>query len=253
MLVPRRSPLVPQRHGCSMKTLGEAAMELPWLAPSARSMTALAKSSLPLVWSEVRNDPGVVLVLARLIDKPAQSSFPSDAALLEAFLKNQDHFQTGFVDWNQPGAAVVHRVCQRTAWLASQLAAKASVDDRLAWITGFLSPMGWLALTATEPGKISFHLETLRKPDVASLQHHAWGHDHTALTRRMCRVWRLPLWLSAVVGNLMLPANIAERLGAPPRLFQVVQLAVALLQARGDGLASGRMSDELISTQTARR
>jgi two-component system, NtrC family, sensor kinase len=232
-----------------MKTLGEAAMELPWLAPSARSLTVLAKSSLPQAWNEVRNDPGVVLQLARLIEKPVPSSVPSDVVLLESFLRQQDQFAIGFLDWNQPGAALIQRVCCRTGWLASQLANKVGVEDRLAWIAGYLSPLGWLALAAADPSKISFHLEVLSKSDVASWQQHAWGHDHTALTRRMCRAWRLPAWCAAIVGNLVLPANITERLGAPPRLFQVVHLAISLLQARGDGLglAVGANSDELIA------
>jgi two-component system NtrC family sensor kinase len=232
-----------------MKTLGEAAMELPWLAPSARSLTVLAKSSLPAAWSEVRSDPGVVLQLARLIEKPVPSSLPSDVVLLESFLRQQEHFAIGFHDWNQPGAALIQRVCCRTGWLASQLANKVGVEDRLAWIAGYLSPLGWLALAAADPSKISFHLEVLSKSDVASWQQHAWGHDHTALTRRMSRTWRLPAWCAAIVGNLVLPATITERLGAPPRLFQVVQLAISLLQARGDGLglAVGATSDELIA------
>jgi len=96
-----------------MKTLGEAAMELPWLAPSARSMTALAKSSLPVAWNDVRIDPGFVLLSAQLLDKPTSSL--TDAALLEALARHQNHFSLGFVDWNQPGAAVIQRSCQRTA------------------------------------------------------------------------------------------------------------------------------------------
>lgn len=233
-----------------MKTLGEAAMELPWLAPSARSLTALAKSSLPASWCEVRNDPGVVLMLARLIEKPAPLAFPSDATLLNALAHHKEQYAIGFVDWNQPGAAVIHRVCARTAWLASQLANKFGGDDRLAWIAGFLSPLGWLALAAADPGKIAFHLEMLRKSDASSWQHHAWGYDHAGLTRRMCRAWRLPIWCAAIAGNLNLPANLAERLGAPPRLFQLVQLATILLQARGDGLglSVGATSDALIAS-----
>src|SRR5262249_46850025 len=40
----------------------------------------------------------------------------------------------------------------------------------------------------------------------------------------------LPNWLSAIVGQLGLSVQIAERLGAEPGVFQVVQLAVALVQ-----------------------
>src|SRR5438128_1108694 len=107
-----------------MKTLAEAAMELPWLAPSVASMTMLARSSLPTVWTQVRTDPGVILLLARLLEKPAQAEFPSDAAILEALLRHQTHFQLGFVDWNQLGSAAILRACQQNALLTSQLASQ---------------------------------------------------------------------------------------------------------------------------------
>ena len=218
-----------------MKTLGEAAMELPWLAPSALSMTALAKSSLPAIWPEVRSDPGIVLLLARALESPAQT-FPSDVAVLESLLRHQAHFQLGFVDWNQPGPASVHRVCSLNASLTSQLAQKVGIDERHGWIAGFLAPLGWLALTAADPAKISFQFELLRKnPNALAWQQSTWGLDHTALARRLCRSWRIPSWLSAVIANLGLPAGIAERLGAPARLFQVVQLACSLLHSRGEG------------------
>ena len=46
----------------------------------------------------------------------------------------------------------------------------------------------------------------------------------------------MPAWLTAIVSHLGLHANIAERLGADLRLFQVVQLAIALVQERRGGL-----------------
>ena len=104
-----------------MKTLGEAAMDLPWLAPSVASMTTLARVALPSVWTELRTDPGIVLLSAHL-DKITPDS------LLDAVLKHQKQFDLGFVDWNEPGPDAVRRVCCRQALLASMLAEKLGED-----------------------------------------------------------------------------------------------------------------------------
>src|SRR5438046_2694163 len=142
-----------------MKTPGEAAMDLPWLAPNVASMTALARSQLPSVWTQVRTDPGFVLLLARI----GESSTSLDVALLETVLHHQPHFDLGFVDWSQTGPDCVHRICYRQAVLASQLADKIGCDSQRAWIAGFLAPLGWLAIAAAAPNMISGYLDLLHK------------------------------------------------------------------------------------------
>ncbi len=232
-----------------MKTLGEAAMDLPWLAPSVASMTTLAKSSAHgglTIGTQLRTDPGVVLLFARVLG----SDTSLDAALLDAVLQHQRHFHLGSVDWSQAGPAAVQRTCCRQAMLASQLAEKVGCDGQRAWIAGFLAPLGWLAVTAAAPDKIADqinHVATIT--DIAAWQRQAWGHDHTALARRLSRCWRLPTWLTSILGHLGLHASIAERLGADPKLFQIVQMTVALVQQReaGLGLAVGAGLPELLS------
>jgi two-component system NtrC family sensor kinase len=216
-----------------MKTLGEAAIDLPWLAPNVASMTTLARSQLPSVWTQLRTDPGFVLLSARVLE----SSSSLDVALLEAVLHHHPHFHRGFVDWNQPGPDAVQRACFRQAILASQLAQKVGCDSQQGWIAGFLAPLGWLAVTAAAPDLIANHLEILHQnTDTSAWQRQAWGHDHIALTRRLSRCWRLPAWLSSILGHLSLHTGIAERLGAEARMFQVVQLTVLLMQERQAGL-----------------
>ncbi len=225
-----------------MKTLGEAAMDLPWLAPSVASMTTLARADLPQVWSGLRTDPGIVLLSAHL-EKITSGS------LLEAILKHQSQFDRGFVDWNEPGPDAVRRVCCRQASLASQLADKLGVDTQRAWISAFVAPLGWLAVTAARPGQISKTLEHLHQnTDSANWQRRDWGLDHTALTRRLCRCWRMPTALTAILGHLGLNAGIAERLGAEPQIFRIVQLTILLTQARGAGLGLtvGADAEELL-------
>jgi two-component system, NtrC family, sensor kinase len=212
-----------------MKTLAEAAMDLPWLAPSVASLLTLARSQVPSTWT----DPGMVLLSAQLSD----SSAPSDVALLEAVLQHHEHYHLGFVDWSQPGPEAVLRVCHRQAILASRLAEKVGVDGRRAWIAGFLAPLGWLAVAAADAATIAASLKRLQEnTDAASWQRQAWGHGHTALARRLGRCWRLPVWLASIIGHLGLHAGIAERLGAEAPLFRVVQLSVLLTQERGHGL-----------------
>ncbi|HZZ79154.1 MAG TPA: ATP-binding protein, partial [Gemmataceae bacterium] len=224
-----------------MKTLGEAAMDLPWLAPSVASMTALARAELPSVWTDLRTDPGIVLLSAHL------DNITSDA-LLESVLKHQPHFHAGFVDWNEPGPAAIRAACCRYALLASQLAQTLGDNPEHAWIAAFLAPLGWLAAATIEPDRVADAIALLGKnTDNAGWQRKAWGLDHTALARRLSRCWCLPPWLSAILAHLGLNANIAERLGAEPRLVRIVQLAILATQTRGIGLGLvvGADMDEL--------
>jgi two-component system NtrC family sensor kinase len=232
-----------------MNTLGEAAMDLPWLAPSVASLALLARSPIAAVWNEVRNDPGVVLLSAQLMDRSALFSPLHDTRFLEAVLQHEKHFHLGHADWNQPGSADVHEVCCALASLASQLAEKKNVDTNQAWIAGFLSPLGWLAAATAYPGKITYYHHLLQSvPDGGEWQRQGWGHDHAGLTRRLCRSWRLPSWLSAILGNLRMPASVAQRLGADVTLFRIVQLSVLELQERERslGLAVGGTRLELL-------
>jgi two-component system, NtrC family, sensor kinase len=233
-----------------MKTLGEAAMDLPWIAPSVDSLTTLARSPLSVAWIHLRGDPGFVLLSASLSQN---TSSDIDTAILDAVLAHQPHFDRGGVDWNQAGPDAVRLACSQQALLASQLAEKIGCDARNAWIAGFLAPLGWLAVTAAGPDKVAGYLKYLKQnTDVAAWQRQAWGIDHTALARRLSRGWRLPAWLTAIISHLGLHASIAERLGAEPRLFQVVQVAIALVQERrgGLGLPIGTELPDLLAALT---
>ncbi|MSQ95893.1 MAG: HDOD domain-containing protein [Gemmataceae bacterium] len=219
-----------------MKTPGEAAMDLRWLAPGVASLTMLARTPLVSAWTQIRTDPGVVLLHARLLDS-CKSPHLLDAAVLEAVLAHQANFDHGFVDWSQPGPAAVQRACHRQAMLATRLAETVGADPLHAWIAAFLAPLGWLALSALAPAKIGDALECVRTgANPVVWQPEVWGCDHAAIARRLSRAWRLPVWLSAIVGHLGLHASIAQRLGAERQLFQVVQMSVLLTQERDGGL-----------------
>ncbi len=234
-----------------MKAPGDAAMELPWLPPSAAALAALTRPHSPSLWALVRHDPGCVLLLLRAQADAALSLSANLCSLtvLESALELLENACVPFVDWRAAGAARVAAVAQRQAWLAGEIAARvAGGDAERAWVAGLLAPLGWLALTAQDSAQLDSALAELDRNAAAHVwQREAWGLDHTALTRRLARQWRLPAWLVAVVGNLGLHVRIAERLGADPVLFQIVQLSVALVQERdrGLGLPVGATVEEL--------
>jgi len=224
-----------------MKAPGDAAMELPWLPPSATALAALTRPQSASLWAHVRHDPGCVLLLAQVHGDSAApfSNTLNCLSLLETALQLLANSATPPIDWRRPEAARVAAIAQRQAWLAAELAARIpGYCPERAWMGGLLAPLGWLALAALDSphGASAFSPEEMHQ-DTARWQRERWGMDHVAIARRLARLWRLPTWLSALLGHLGLHVHIAERLGAEPKLFQMVQLAVALVQERDKTLA----------------
>lgn len=262
-----------------MKAPGARAMDLPWLPPSAAALAALTRPLPATIWSQVRHDPGCVLLLARTHgDGPGSlTAALGSLPILETALHFLQNSKVPCIDWRRPENARVVAIAQRQAWLAADIATRVPhCDLERAWTGGLLAPLGWLALAAVDPAQRRDaprrgaprlldpgnpsgephepagclaeslqHLETCH--DVAGWQCDRWGLDHTAIARRLAHVWRLPAWLVPILGHLGLHVRIAERLGAEPVLFQVVQLAVTLWQQRerGLGLSVGTPIDEL--------
>jgi two-component system NtrC family sensor kinase len=237
-----------------MKAPGEAALQLPWLSPCAASLLALTRAPQAAVWSEIRHDPGCVLLLVRHALPPATTSglslFPAllrDAAVLDAARAHLEGKPRprGWVSWNQAEARPIYQTALACARLACHLAEQADccAPDN-AWVAGLLAPLGWLAACAADPGATAADLEAWRQR-----RQRPPGLDPAALARRLARRWRLPAWLGATAGYLGLPVEVAQGLGAEPGLFQVVQLAVGLLEQQGPGLglACGRAPAELLS------
>lgn len=213
-----------------MKTLAQAAMDLPWLAPSVASLLTLARSPLSSGWTQVRHDPGIVLLTAQALDNESPFTLVHDAAILDRVLEHAPHFSVGVVDWNATGCATIHRNCYQHAALCSHLAEKLGCSSPRAWIAGFLAPLAWLGIAAVD-AKSACHASN------TTWQRQHWGLDGTALIRRLSRAWRLPAWLTSIIGQLGLPVETAARLGAEPRLFQLVQLTIRVMQNAGAGFA----------------
>lgn len=220
-----------------MKALGEAALDLPWLAPCATHLAALTRSDAASVWADVRLDPGGVLLLCRNhgqhafdekrpIHSAIHLSEPLEQALahLKAGLQSAN---TGFVDWSLGFSSEIYRTALAQARLAHALAERTRrCDPEYAWAGGMLAPLGWLAIAAVAENSGAQVAPELGD-EALSL---STGIDHASLTRRLCRTWQLPGWLSAILGNLCLHAAVAEKLGADAALFNIVSLAAGLLQ-----------------------
>src|SRR5207244_8536093 len=106
-----------------MNALGEAAVGLPLILPCASSLVRLTRPDAASVWSEVRFDPGCVLLLARSVSiessphssLPTPHSFPLTSLLqgtsvLEKALTWLNQGDNHFVDWNQPGLDHIQRI-----------------------------------------------------------------------------------------------------------------------------------------------
>jgi signal transduction histidine kinase len=207
-----------------MPAPAEAAARLPWLAPAADSLAALARAA-PGLWSQVGADPGLILLCLREASPADASSFPScllEPNVLDGATRHLSRPPVGFVDWRQPAPAFVYRHSLEFARLAHALARHTGrCHPESAWAGGLLAPLGWLALAAVDPD------QALTAPPP----------DKSALARRLCRHWHLPAWVTAVCGHLGLCVGVARALGADPELFLTVQLAVALAQKAQPGLA----------------
>lgn len=232
-------------------SVGETVLDLPWVCPCAASLLALARQPIAAAWSTVRTDPACVLLLAR---HALPGSLPLELKSLLSLIREGDALQaswmqlqkqgtppalpTGFVDWNQSTVAPVYHSALCYAQLAHRLANENKrTDPELAWLGGLLAPLGWLALAAVSPAKVETCLQECRAADdVAAVQKSYFGMDITAVARRLQQNWRLPNWLRAITGSLSLPPKMARSLGADEDLFRIVQLAVALVDQREQGL-----------------
>lgn len=223
---------------------GEAVMSLRSVSPSADALLALARAGED-AWPALCSDPGAILLLVRhsATLTAASPSFSlsslQDAALLEAaFAEVRDGRGAAFVNWTSEAARPIYTAAVSYARLAARLAEATGLSHpALAWVGGLLAPLGWLAVCAVNPSSAS---DCLADPDHArrpgEVEKRRWGQDSAALARRLARRWDLPAWLTAVVGHLALPADVAGPFGAVPTLFRIVQLAVLLVQRDGGGL-----------------
>src|SRR5436305_1204698 len=79
--------------------LGDAAIHLPWLSPCAASLVALTRAPTATLWSEVRADPGCVLLMLRHGAAPgatAVADWLREPAVLDAAAHHLEQPPAGF-------------------------------------------------------------------------------------------------------------------------------------------------------------
>lgn len=233
---------------------GEGAAQLRWLSPTAASLVILSRPPGADTWPQLRADPGAVLLLLRHASEPAGRPIPGelfpnrlldDPATLEQALDHLTSFPSApgpseFVDWSRPEVEPVYRASVTLAGCARRLALRGGrCDPERAWVAGLLAPLGWLAVSALAPKAVSACLQDPAwKHDPAAVQLRHWGLEQSAIARRLARRWRLPGWLTGVVGHLGLPLEQAREVGgADPVLLAVTRLAVC--QAGQAGITLG--------------
>jgi len=140
--------------------VGEAATRLSGMSPAAASLLALARSESVSPWSQIRCDPGAVLLLFR---HTAGLQLHDHTAALPALLRSADVLEDAarhldaiaVIDWSQPAAGRVRAAALAYAHTAEQLAQQTGrVPSELAWVGGLLAPLGWLAVCAAEPAAV---------------------------------------------------------------------------------------------------
>ena len=228
--------------------LAEAVLQRAWLPPSAASLTALARYPVPAAWPLLRDDPGAVLLLLR---RPADGSRPSflsrmlDPSVLDEAVRLLDRPGEDAVDWNAAVVRPVYRAAVALATLAREHAIRVGdCDPDEAWACGLLTPLGWLGVCATDPAAAAACLadpEFVHNP--SQIQRQRWGLDQFALSRRLARRWRLPDWLTAVIGCPHLPPELARFFGPDPALLSCVRRAVE--EARACGVDLGLAGPEV--------
>ncbi len=192
------------------ESLLEAVTGLPWLAPAAGSLAALARCGAASWSGFLRHDPAAVLLLVRCERAADPALYPTSLfgtpAPLEFALHRLAAAPCGFIDWTGPAYRASLAIARRAKALARR---SGRAHPEAAWVAGLLAPLGALAVSCVATPR---------------------------LTRRLARAWQLPDWLARIIGLLELPLEQARRLGADPALFAVVRLAADLSREAGHDL-----------------
>jgi signal transduction histidine kinase len=132
----------------------------------------------------------------------------------------------------------VYQASQAVAHLAEALARRCAVGNPdLVRAAGLLAPLGWLAACAVAADRVAGCLaDPAFGRDPLAVQRRHLGEEAGCLGRRLARIWQLPGWLAEVIGQIELPLEQARRLGADPKLFSLIRLAVALAREMGHDL-----------------
>lgn len=176
---------------------------LPWLAPSAAALAALASAKQP--WQEpvVRNDPGAVALILRFQKSSTQPTLELTSSERADLL----HFAVKRLRTTSVGKPRHTHVIEKSLRIA-ELSARL-VDNELAETVRTVA-----LLTAIGP---SITRSTTVK------------RRHLDITIRMTRRWSLPRWCVSALSALDHPALVADSLGADSRVVGAIRTAAWLM------------------------
>lgn len=183
----------------------EMAVRLPWLAPGADALAALARADFVALDRHLRHDPGFALLWLRA----GAPNFVHDSArepLIRLALHRLSEPPVGRVDESNAAVVRVLTSARRIANAAELIARETGFDPLRAAAAGLLAPLGWLALAAV--GSES-----------------ATAEEAGAVSRKIARQWALPDWFTDAVGNRDLPPSAYP--GADGVLCGIVRRAAA--------------------------
>ena len=192
-------------------------MQRAWLPPSAASLTALALHPTPATWLDPPRRPRRRSAPAPPI--PTMGRRPSfllrmlDPAVLDEAVRLLDLPGEDAVDWNAPVVRPVYEAAVALAALAREArrpGRPTAIRTRRGRAACWRRWAGSASALRTPPPRPPAWptRNSLRNP--SQTQRRRWGMDQAALARRLGRRWRLPDWLTAVVGCLRLPPELAR-------------------------------------------
>lgn len=216
----------------------DAIAQLEWIPPSESSLLTLARQASSCAWPVLRRDPGLVLLIlqshAPSLTVADSISFPEligSPEVLERAVRCLGN-QNQAMDWSRPGLFHIHQSCLCYAQQAERLARlTTTIDSELAWVSGLLAPLGWLAVSSIEPEQFENRAADPQwLEDPRGRFYRQYRTEPGSIARRLCRIWKLPDWYTAIATCTGLGVGLALKSGADPELFQLVQLAIALAQ-----------------------
>ena len=215
-------------------SVGQRAVELPWLCPSDEALLALA-SDPPGAAGALSDIAAAVHLLRFVRPTPDLRRYHAEEVLAQpslcdsaaAFLERPEPLVRFAVE--APEFLPILRLSTAASEIARGLAYEtdAGHPDLVAAVAR-LTVLGWVAVAAVEPEAAIRVLQSSHDP--SAIQNRDWGHDSAAITRRLSTRWRLPQWLTSTIGYLKLTPSDAVNLGADEELFRVVQASVALAE-----------------------
>lgn len=214
----------------------ERAVRLPWLAPGAPALVALATAENPLQHSAVRSDPAAITLLFRFVGDAEFASPPTfssiDRARLLAFARKRRDQKAPQVD---PPSALVQRVLHFAKTSRRVADATSPILAEAAYFSACLASVGMLAL-ADE-----------KMPPSKCL----------AVSRRLLRKWKIPASYALIVSTIEQSPVIAGRLGAEPRLVAILRAAAWILLDSGEAspigdVGSSALHDAGLNLESAR-